>query len=470
MKRIAIIGGGISGLSAAFALEKQRRAGVSVEYLLYEANSRPGGVILSERVDGCLVEAGPDSFLTEKPWAADLCRELGIGDQLVGSNDSQRRTYILVHGKLIPIPDGLVFMVPTKVLPIALSPLFSFSTKLRMAREWFNPPCRAQGDESVASFVERHYGNEMVERVADPLLSGIYGGEALNLSLQAVLPRFAGMEGSHGSLARAISANHRHEVDKIPRPLFTTLKEGMQQLVNAIGLQLPAACIRFNAPVQSLRCAESRWIVAASNTSEQFDAVIAAVSAHAAAKLLDFSIPAIASELRGIPYSSSVTVSLGYDDDEKNRASLPAGFGFLVPRSEGKRILAVTFVHNKFANRAPERRAIIRCFLGGTRDEPVLDLGEDEILRIVRKELRDILHIDAEPMFSRVYKWKAAMAQYNVGHLERLQRIEQLRMRTPGLFLAGNAYNGIGVPDCLRSGTQAAMDALSAMKEPISVA
>src|SRR5215471_14849106 len=194
MKRIAIIGGGISGLSAAYSLEKQRRAGTELEYSLYESAPRLGGVLVTDNVDGCVIEAGPDSFLTEKPWATDLCKELGLGDQLIGSNDPDRKTYIVTRGRLIEMPDGLMFMVPTKILPTVLSPLFSWKTKIRMAKELFHPPRAVDHDESVADFVGRHYGREMVDRLADPLLSGIYGGEAANLSVRAVLQRFADME------------------------------------------------------------------------------------------------------------------------------------------------------------------------------------------------------------------------------------------------------------------------------------
>jgi oxygen-dependent protoporphyrinogen oxidase len=458
MKRIAIIGGGISGLSAAFFLEQRRLAGMPLEYVLFEANPRFGGVIFTERVDDCLVEAGPDSFLTEKPDASDLCRDLGIGDQLVGSNDSQRKTYILVNGKLIAIPDGLAFMIPTKILPAALSPLFSWHTKLKMTSEWFHLPLEVKNDESVASFVERHYGKEMVDRLADPLLSGVYGGDASQLSVKAVMPRFAEMQARHGSLGKATIKNRSQAIGKSSRPIFTSFKDGMQQVVDALLRRIPASFIRSNAPIQSLCPIDDGWRVSWQDKAEQFDSVILAVPSYVAAKLLEGSSANLASELRGIQYSSSVTVALGFD--EKVRAFLPPGFGYLVPRREGKRVLAVTFVHNKFPHRTPEDRALFRCFLGGTRDEPVLDLADDEILQIVRKELREVLGIETEPRFARVYKWRGAMAQYNVGHLERLQRIEQLRGEVSGLFFAGNAYSGIGVPDCVRSGRQAASHAL----------
>jgi oxygen-dependent protoporphyrinogen oxidase len=462
MKRIAIVGGGISGLSAAYALEEQRRSGAALEYTLYESSPRLGGVLRTERVDGCIVEAGPDSFLTEKPWAADLCRNVGLGGQLIGSNDAERKTYILVRGRLVPMPDGLMFMVPTRILPTALSPLFSSKTKLRMARELFYPPRAAGDDESVASFVERHYGYEMVDRLADPLLSGIYGGEAATLSVRAVLPRFAEMERTHGSLGRAMLAARKKALQpatKAAPPLFTSLKNGMQSLVEAVVLRLSPSWLRSNAAVQAIQPEAGGWIVSTAMQPDHFDAVILALPAYSSAQLLSSCSLELSRELAAIPYSSSITVGLGFDRGV--RQSLPAGFGFLVPRSEGKRMLAATFVHNKFRHRAPADRALLRCFFAGKSAENVWQLSDDQIVGIVRNELQQILGLRAEPLFARVYKWKSAMAQYEVGHLERFDRIERLRQKLPGLALAGNEYRGIGVPDCIRSGQDAVKQILA---------
>jgi protoporphyrinogen/coproporphyrinogen III oxidase len=460
MKRIAIVGGGISGLAAAFALEERRRAGEALQFAVYESGPRFGGVLLTEQVEGCLVEAGPDSFLTEKPWAADLCRRLGIADQLIGSNDGDRKTYILVKGKLVPMPDGLMFMVPTQLSPALLTPLFSASTKLRVAREWWYPARQSDGDESVAALVERHYGAEMVDRLADPLLAGVYGGEASQLSARAVLPRFVEMESKYGSLGRGMLAARKNVKRSQPGlPIFSSLKGGMQQLAEALVNGLSPDVLRANAPVQAVQRQDRGWVVSAGYASDRFDAVIVATPASAASQLLEIASADLASELRAISYSSSVTVALGFD--KSVRATLPPGFGFLVPRREGKRLLAATFVHNKFPHRAPADRALLRCFLGGSRDEQVLQLADENILDIVRDELRQILGVKADPLFTRLYRWKGAMAQYTVGHLERLQRIETLLRQLPGLALAGNGYRGIGVPDCIRSGETAVQKLLA---------
>jgi protoporphyrinogen/coproporphyrinogen III oxidase len=459
MKRIAIIGGGISGLSAAYYLEKARRNGAELEYTIFESGQRLGGCLSSDRIEGCLVEAGPDSFLTAKPWASTLCKELGIDDQLIGSNDSQRKTYIVVHGRLVVMPDGLMFMVPTKLMPTALSPLFSWGTKIRMAQELLHPPRPMQDDETVAQLVERHFGPEVVDRLADPLLSGVYGGDAAKLSARAVLPRFVEMEEKYGSLSKAMLAAHKKMAQAAhkgpPKPLFTSLHDGMQQMVDALIGRLNPEWIRMRHHILRIYPEDGGWRVSIEmNGDERYDGVILATPANVAGELLDPVDHELARNLLGITYSSSVTVTLGYYKDQL--AKLPPGFGFLVPRSEGRRMLACTFVHNKFPHRAPLNKGILRCFLGGARDEAVLSLSDDELLETVRRELKDLVKLNANPIFSRVYRWRSAMAQYEPGHIARVAAIEKRVADIPGLALAGNAYHGIGVPDCIRSGMEAA--------------
>jgi oxygen-dependent protoporphyrinogen oxidase len=468
MRRVAIIGGGISGLSAAYTLEKERAQGSDIEYVLFESSGKLGGVLSTEHVEGCVIEAGPDSFITEKPWAAQLCRELGLGDQLIGSNDEKRRTYIVVNNRLIAMPDGLMFMVPTKILPTGLSPLFSWSTKLRMVKELFHPPRPVHEDETVAQMVERHFGREMVDRLADPLLSGVYGGDAAQLSVRAVLPRFVEMEEKHGSLSRAMLAARKKMLasgnNKPAPPLFTSLRGGMQQLVNTIVGRLSSESLRNGARVDRVEPMEFGWRISANGQIEDFDGVIFATPARNAAALLQTVNEQIANDLRATPYSSSVTVTLGYAADDLR--NLAPGFGFLVPRTENRRMLACTFVHNKFPNRAPADKGLIRCFLGGASDEAVLGLSDEEILATVRRELSEIIKLDAEPLFTRVYRWRGAMAQYAPGHLDRVARIEGIVRNMPGLALAGNYFKGIGVPDCVRTGQEAAKDVLQRVKAP----
>jgi oxygen-dependent protoporphyrinogen oxidase len=472
--RIAITGGGIAGLAAAYELEKARAGGTAVDYTLYEERPRLGGSLASEMVDGAVLERGPDSFLTEKPAAAELCRELGLGGELLPSNDAARKTYIVVRNRLVALPDGLMFLVPTKLVPTALTRLFSLRTKIRMGLELMHPPRPSEGDESVAALVERHFGQEAVDRLADPLLSGIYGGDAAQLSAQTVLPRLVDMETKYGSLTRGMLAAHKkmREMAKSatgPKreapPIFTALRGGMSQLVDAVVARLDPGSLRTSTQVSAVRKSGESWSVAAGGAEQKYDALIMAAPAWAAGKLLAPVDESLGRELSSIPYSSSITVNLIYD--ETKIGTLPEGFGFLVPAVEGRAMLACTFVHRKFLGRTPPGKAVFRAFLGGMKREALLDESDEMLVQTVRRELSEILGAKVfsaavEPERAQVSRWRRAMAQYAVGHRERMQRIAAGVVELPGLRLAGNAYDGIGVPDCIRLGRKAARELVAA--------
>ena len=474
--RIAILGGGIAGLSAAWTLEKSRRANSGTRdpltYSLYEASGRLGGVIRSEIIDGCVVEGGPDSFLSEKPAAAALCRELGLADQLLPSNDRERKTYILVRNRLIPLPDGLMFMVPTKLVPTLLTPLFSWSTKLHMAREFLFPPAPATEDESVAAMTRRHFGQETVDRLVSPLLSGVYGGNADQLSVRAVLPRMVTMEQKHRSLSRAMLAARKTPAPPRPqsdgrpsgpRSLFTTLRDGMSQITDRLAAQLAPGSVHLSSPVESITRQGDAWLVETAFGRERYDAIILATPAWTAGGLLRPTHHALGEALQSVPYSSSITVTAGYNRDDLR--TLPLGFGYLVPTTENRRMLACTFVHNKFAGRTPSDKGVLRCFLGGSGNESLLDQTDAQLTAIVEQELADVLGLRAKPNFVRIARWRQSMAQYGVGHLDRMQTVREAVASLPGLALAGNAYEGIGVPDCIRTGQQAADAILKSLQQ-----
>jgi protoporphyrinogen/coproporphyrinogen III oxidase len=469
MKRIAIIGGGIAGLSAAFYLEKARRAGADLQWALFEKSDRLGGVIQTERHDGFVIEAGPDSFLSIKPDAARVCQELGLGDQLIPSNDASRKTYILVKGSLVPIPHGLEFMVPTRIWPMATTPLFSFSTKLRMAAELFSSARRDSGDESVGAFVRRHFGQEMVDRVAEPLLAGVYGGNAERLSIRAVLPRFAEMERQHGSLVRATLKAKAQFKSKAPagskpQPLFTSLKNGMQQMVEALTASLPQASIRMRQRNLSLRPVNDDWQIESAGISERFQAVLLAAPAPAAAGLLRQFHPALIEGLARIEYTSTAAVALAYD-----QAELPPGHGFLVPRSGGRKMMACTFVHKKFSHRAPGDKKLLRCFFSSSRMPDLLTHSDEALQQFARQELKEILGLTAEPKFARTFRWDRAMAQYETGHLDRVAEMEKIIAAMPAFHIIGNSFHGIGVPDCIKSARLAVEQITSGVSQPAAV-
>jgi oxygen-dependent protoporphyrinogen oxidase len=470
--RVAIVGGGIAGLAAAYELELARAAGVDVTYELFEAGTRLGGVIASSVVNGSVIERGPDSFLTEKPAALELCRELGLERDLVASNDAERKTFILIKNRLVALPDGLMFLVPTKFLPMVMTPLFGWLTKIRMGFELLQKPRAASGDsadESVASLVRRHYGQQAVDRLADPMLSGIYGGDASLLSAKAVLPRFVEMERKHGSLTMGMLKGMRarreaaealeRETDEEappPTPLFTTLRFGLQQLIDELVMRLDARRLHVDCPATRLEREAAGWLVTAGGVEERFDAVVMATPAWAAAELLAGLDAEVAAELGAIPYSSSVTVNLVYDGAHLD--PLPDGFGFLVPAVEGRAMLACTFIHRKFPGRTAAGKSVLRAFLGGARGAALLDESDAVLAALVRRELMEMLEISATPELVEVQRWPRAMAQYAVGHGERMGRIRAGMTRLPGLYLAGNAYDGIGISDCVRLGRGAARE------------
>jgi len=442
MRRVVIVGGGISGLSAAYYLSK---AGIPAT--LVEARPRLGGVIRTERVEGCVIEAGPDSFLAQKPWALELIRELGLGADVIASNDHLRKTYVLRNGRLVALPDGLLFMVPTKILPLAATRLLGWGAKIRMGLEWFRKPAsHCLEDRSVAAFVEDHYGREAVDYLTEPLLSGVYGGDPKRLSILSVLPRFAELEARYGSLTKGVlHARKAAAAQARSLPLFQTLKGGLQQLIDALAARTQGSLEIVHGMAEAL---EPGWRVRVNGDWIESQHVVLACQAHEAGALLGWP------ELSAIEYSSSMTVALGYD--RRAAGHLPKGFGFLVPQRERDRLVACTFVGAKFSHRVPDDKLLLRCFLGGASQEAVLDLPDDAILAQVRLELRRILGLTAEPLFTRIARWPRSMAQYTVGHQRRVKEIDARLRRSPGLHLAGNAYHGIGIPDCVRMGKQAA--------------
>lgn len=475
-KRVAIIGGGIAGLTAAYHLQNSRRNGFPLEWTLLEKSGRLGGVIRTENRDGYVLEAGPDSFLTIKSEAAQLCRELGIADQLIGSNDADRKTWIAVKGRLVPIPDGLQFMVPTRLWPMLTTPLFSLGTKLKMVTELFTLTGIERADEPVADFVRRHFGQQMVDRVAEPLLAGVYGGNADQLSVRAVLPRFVEMEEEHGSLTQAaLRSRQRDQVRsllhrRVPQKasssqaLFTSLKKGMQQIVDALLCELPHDCLQLHQSIVSLRRSGRDWEIDTGDGSRRFDEVLMAVPARESSRMLEPVHTNLAVFLGRIRYTSSVAVTLAYGSIE-----LLPGHGFLIPSTEGRKMLACTFVHRKFPYRAPEGTALLRCFFSSARVPNLLNYDDATLESLAQKELQEILGVTAAPRFMQTFRWDCGLPQYETGHLERVAQMEKWLAEMPGLQIIGNSFHGVGVPDCIRSARQAVAKIISAAPQPAAV-
>ena len=449
MIQVAIVGGGISGLSAAYYLVQR-----GYECTLIEARSRLGGVIRSERVDGCLVEAGPDSFLAQKPWALELIRELGMEDQVIGSQDRRRRTYVLRNGKLVALPEGIQFLAPTRLRPVLATPLLSWAAKARLALEWFRKP-EDIDDESVAEFVCRHYGPEVNEYLAQPMLAGVYGGSPEKLSMNSVLPRFVEMARKHGSLTKAMLRARRTRRPAFgpaqplpPAPLFQSLRNGMQQLTDALAARIRGRVRIVTATAESLDRLPAGYHLRTSAGPLEAQQVVLATPAYRAAEVVKQLDPGLADLLLAVPYHSSITITLLYPRPEFDHRL--NGFGYLVPRAEGKNLAACTWVNTKFRYRADRKTGLLRAFLAGDKAEQQLSASDGELADLAHRELSEAMGFEARPGTFRVQRWERAMAQYEVGHQKRLDAVNGRLRGLPGLYVGGNGFTGIGIPDCVR--------------------
>jgi oxygen-dependent protoporphyrinogen oxidase len=474
MTHITIIGGGIAGLATAFYLQQKTRAtGTNIQYSLIEGEPRFGGKIMTEVVDDFVIEGGPDSFITQKPGGLQLCRDLGLSDRLIPTNDDHRHIFVLHRGKLTPFPGGYRLAVPTELIPFALSPLISPWGKLRMGLDLFIPPRREPGDESLANFIRRRLGREALDKIAAPIMAGIYVADAERLSLQSTFPMFADMERKHGSLIKAMRAakqpppngNGHH-----PKPLsmFTSLRGGMAELVERLVAQLDGD-LRPGHTVAGLRRRSpddfELTFDRAGSQPLRTDQVILALPAFAAVPLLEPLAPELAGLLRTIRYVSTATISLGYRRADLEGQHDLNGFGFMIPKSEQRQIMACTWSSTKFEHRAPEQGRLLRVFVGGEGGESLVNLSDEQLLTLTRAELAATMGITARPVVSKIFRWPQGNAQYDVGHLERVAAMEALAARAPGLYLTGSAFRGIGIPDCVKSAQATVAQIFSCDKE-----
>jgi protoporphyrinogen/coproporphyrinogen III oxidase len=471
VKRVVVVGGGIAGLAAAHRLvESANQKDQRVDILLLEASSRLGGAIKTNFRDDFLIECGADSFISEKPEALELAKRLGIESRLIQTNEQHRRSFIVRNGQLLPVPGGFQLLAPSRFWPFVTTDIFSWAGKARMAFDLFIPrrPVTNGGeDESLASFVRRRLGREAFERMAQPMVGGIYTADPERLSLRATLPRFLEMEREHGSVIRALWKQRRAQtMDQIRATsgarysLFLSFDRGMQVLIDRLAAKLPAGVVRLNTRATSVSFdKDKQWQVHLSDHDPiTADAVCLAVPAYTAAALLGETDAALARLLDQISHASTATINLAYQ-----HADVPHpldGFGFVVPFIEKRSVLACTFSSVKFAGRAPGRSVLLRAFVGGALQPELFELDEDGMVKRVRKDLRDLVGIEQRPLFAVVEKWRRSMPQYQVGHLELVSQIQARAQALPGLQLAGNSYGGAGIPDCIRSGETAASNIL----------
>jgi oxygen-dependent protoporphyrinogen oxidase len=450
---VIIVGGGISGLATAYYLGRKGLSAVIVE-----KSNRLGGLIKTDFIEGCRLEAGPDSYISAKPAVTELARDLdGLSDHVIPSNDNARCIFILRHGRLIAMPRGMTMMVPARLGPVLRSGLLSSRTKLRLLAETFSHPRSRPGDLSVGEFIADHLGREVLDYIAEPLLCGVYGGHVDKLSAGSVLPRFLAYERKYGSLIRGA----RTESGQMPKsgPLFRSFRDGMQQLTDALETAIRGSSHVVYAQVGRVSPISGGWRVEANGHSLTAKHVVLACPAHVCRDLLRETAPQLARDLGSVPYSSAILMTLVF---ERSSLGDPLnGFGFLVPQKERRMLAAATWISTKFPSRTPPDLAAIRGFIVGPQAAGLLDSSDENLLKIARKELREIMGIEAAPVFSTVHKWPDSMPQYLVDHAQTVSRIRDSVAQLEGLHLVGNAYEGVGIPDCVRLAKEVA-DRISA--------
>ncbi|REK11881.1 MAG: protoporphyrinogen oxidase [Planctomycetota bacterium] len=456
-KRVVVVGGGITGLAAAHRLTELAS---DAEIVLLEAGPRLGGVIETDKRDGFLIERSADNFITNVPWGVDFCRRIGLGEELISTSRERPRALVVYRGRLVPVPAGFMLMAPARVGPLLSTPLLSLRGKLRLMWEYFAPRRRDTTDESLASFARRRLGREAFERIVQPLVGGIYTADPEKLSLAATMPRFVEMERRHGSLIRAARAGAgagSAGESGARYGMFVTPRDGLSSMIDAAAARLPEGCVRLNHPVERITRDTEGWklsLAGGERSAMSADAVIVAVGTpHASAMLAEFD-PRLSADLARIEHAGSAIVSLGYARDQIEHPL--DGFGFVVPAVEGRRILAGSFSSLKFAGRAPEGKVLVRVFLGGACQSEMAELPDDELVRVATEELAALLGARGEPVLVDIARWPRSMPQYHLGHEQRVADIERQVDAWPTLALAGNAYHGVGIPNCIHSGETAA--------------
>jgi len=459
--RIVVIGGGISGLSTAHRIhELSKKNGYGIEIIVLERSGRLGGMVSSEVTDDLILEGGPDSFITTKPWALDLCLRLGMESRIIETNDYSRRVLVAYGNRLWPLPEGFSF-APTRLAPFIFSPLFSFFGKLRMSLDLVLPRRKSIEDESVESFFTRRLGSEAFNLIVQPLVSGIYGTSPQNLSVRAALPQFVEMEEKHRSLIMAMrkatqSRNGIKNKGNASRyNQFVSFRGGMRELVDALSSSLPGGVIQLNKSVTRIEPLGNTWqILTNNNESINADGVVIAIPAIHAADLIKGFDPLLGKYLSQIKYASSIVVNLLY---RRENISQPLNaVGFVVPKTQGLPITACSFSSLKFTGRAPTETLLLRCFMGEDINKEIYNKDDSWLCDTTHNKLSGLLGISSEPLFSMVKRNPESMPQYTVGHLERIAKISQRAEQYPGMEFAGNAYKGVGIPDCVRSGEEAA--------------